>query len=144
VDLLPGFAMQENLRYLDLANNNFYGPIPDLWGDLLDLQVLLLSGNAGIVGGLRDSFEQLNDLQVLLLDGTGLSGDLEFMCDAMNVASPDEVAIRVNCDEDGFEECPCCTCCEEDEEICSQSILAELDDQWEVFLRAMDNWALYK
>ena len=130
---------------IDFGSNALTGPIPESYGDLQYLDYLLLNQNAGITGTIPDSFAGLEYLVGLYVDGTGLSGDLDVVCNLPNfeVIDSDEEVIfadcggavpTISCRDD------CCTCCVGGAGGCSQPSLGNLDASWENdFLRPYDD-----
>jgi len=138
---LPDFVGTfSNLVLLDFDDNSFQGPIPGSWGQLSNLEFLLLNRNPGISGELPESFNQLTSLRTAFFDGTDLSGSFAGMCSLPTFNEPTG-------DEDGNEilsaECGgttpkvSCTCCD----LCCDStsgagcnannLVADMQPQWE-------------
>lgn len=129
---IPGYLSTfERLAFLDLDNNGFSGTVPEALG-ALPLRHLLLNRNARLTGTLPRTFAGMTETAggTLLLDGTGLGGDIDFMCaggarppnpgasgpDPSNSSTPvvpASVAIVADCDDDGGGpiRCACCECC---------------------------------
>jgi len=122
---------------IDFSSNMLTGPIPESYGNLEYLEYLLLSNNNGISGSIPDSFAGLENLVGLYVDGTGLSGDLDVVCNLPNfevIDSEEEVifadcggsAPTVSC-RDGC----ACMCCVGGAGGCSQPLLGNLDASFE-------------
>lgn len=95
---------------LGLANNHFRGPIPSEIGQMENVEYLALSMN-GFNSTLPTTFLQLKSLTQLYLQNTLLTGDVAFLCEAvdrglLNVMSP----MRIDMLE--VSGCSCCTCCQ--------------------------------
>eukprot|EP00173_Palmaria_palmata_P002102 Plantae.Rhodophyta-Palmaria_palmata.ctg22921.p1 GENE.Plantae.Rhodophyta-Palmaria_palmata.ctg22921~~Plantae.Rhodophyta-Palmaria_palmata.ctg22921.p1 ORF type:complete len:350 (-),score=24.81 Plantae.Rhodophyta-Palmaria_palmata.ctg22921:18-983(-) len=151
---LPQFVTTlPKLQLLDLSRNSFTGPIPEAYGDMFNLEYLLLNANAGISGTVPDKFSQLIKLQAAYLDGTGLSGELRGVCTLpfFSVrAEEDTHALFVDCGEgvDGVQPevvCGCtCSCCPAGiVGGCSKPAIGNLDAEWENnFQRSYDDYAV--
>jgi hypothetical protein len=129
------------LVLLDLSNNTITGVVPDRWASLQDLTFLLLNRNPGISGDLPASFKSLESLEVAYLDGTALTGDLRFLCSAMEMKSSYiQKGIVANCGSKRIKNCPCCHCCESQDgtkegEACSDAMVAGLEKKWDTMYR---------
>jgi len=133
IGVKPGVT---NLELIDFGSNMLTGPIPESYGNLEDLEYLLLNQNADITGNIPDSFANLTSLKGLYVDGTGLEGDLNVVCDLPNFDNlSDQEIIYADCGGSNPPiECrdSCgCTCCEESESGCSEPLLGNFDASWE-------------
>ena len=139
VGQLPGFLgeIQQDLTFLDVSINDLEGAVPLSWTNLVSLRVLILTGNPGLVGQLEEDFGAWENLETMLIDGTGLFGDLDFMCDAVDLTFPDEGAIVANCQSHQITSCKCCMCCQKDEPMCSGKRMEELYIKWDESVTSM-------
>jgi len=132
---LPDYigSYSNNFELLDLSSNEFGSEIPASYGTLKGLQYLLLNNNADITGTIPSTFSNLESLRGLFVDGTGLTGDLDIVCNlpAFQVVAGQE-GIFADCDGPNIQ-CNCdCTCY--DGSVGgegSQTSLANLDATWE-------------
>jgi len=128
-----------NLVLLDLGKNNFNGTIPDKYGGSSwpNLQYLLLNGNRDLSGPVPSGLANILSLTALFLDGTGVSGDLDFLCPATVNAE----LIYADCEGSNKKAtCTCCECCahSSDSQGCSDPYLADLDSSLEEFFERID------
>ncbi|KAL3732375.1 hypothetical protein ACJRO7_029095 [Eucalyptus globulus] len=93
-----GFGLP-NLQFFSIENNQFVGSIPlSIPNNASNLQLLQIGGNK-LLGNVH-SFEGLYDLQFLYIDnnhlGSGVSGDLNFLCSLTNMTSLTTLSIFGN------------------------------------------------
>lgn len=140
--LLPDFIGNfTNLLILDLGTNALSGAIPSSYGELPNLQYLLLNDNTKIKGSLPATFKKLESLSGLFVEGSTLTGSLNFLCGLPNIQrnGAEDILLadcfgatpKINCT------CPACQCCPPTlNNSCPQPLLSSLDASWETnFMR---------
>lgn len=135
VGSLPSLAAFDRLKMLDLSSNKLTGPIPNSYGQLPEIQYMLLSKNQGLRGTIP-SFAVQTPLKVLLLDGTEVTGNFASICQLPVFSASKQLGADgenytavVDCKQTGLT-CDCCRCCG-GQDGCSQPQLSALDYSWE-------------
>jgi Leucine-rich repeat (LRR) protein len=131
---LPDFIgrgnFTNNLQVLDLGSNALEGAIPATYGEQPNLLYLLLNDNSGISGQIPPSFSNLTQLVGGYFDGTGLNGNMSFMCKLPNFQTINgDEGLFADCGDPSPEiNCTCCVCCTSGlEGGCSRPLLSNLD-----------------
>ena len=132
---IPDLTNLQDLYLLDLDKNKLTGTIPKSLSKLGSLIVLMLNRNQ-LRGTIPTELATLPALGVLLVDGNGgLSGDLDFMCDANGMGT--YFALGADCGGNNPSvtcSSQCCTvCCGDPNEKCEDKAWkANYDPIWEL------------
>lgn len=140
---LPEFiSTWTSLKLLDMDGNQFQQQIPLSWGDLVNLEFLLLNDNL-LTGPFPPSFKNLVNLRAGFFENTGISGNMTIMCELPNFQELDndldgnELLVADCVPSDTITvECGCCICCDkdsdnEDRKCNDHELIANLDPTWE-------------
>jgi hypothetical protein len=99
-----------NLTSIQIAGNHLSGPIPSDLGELTALTLLSLSLINALTGTVPTDILKLTELRMLYLQNTWLTGNVSFLCEAIEDGLlPPMDPMRVDMGE--LFGCSCCTCC---------------------------------
>eukprot|EP00977_Amphora_coffeiformis_P000111 scaffold26_cov158-Amphora_coffeaeformis.AAC.3 len=157
---LPDWISEwENLKLLDLDNNNLMGEIPASYGNLTNLEFLLLNRN-NLGGEIPTTFESLTSLRAVFLDKNSMTGRLDVLCGLPGFADSSPASgnvIAADCigGESATIVCLCCDICcnpdftgadmeegSDDEQTCHEATaIASLEPIWEnIYARSEYNF----
>jgi hypothetical protein len=134
------------LYLLDLGSNSFTGTIPESYGQLRNLEFLLLNNNTGIGSSIPSTFSNLEFLRALYVDKTGLTGNMDIVCSLPNIADKLEgqEGIFANCVQGGPVTCDCGCTCFDSSSAGSQPLLGNLDGSTENEFHRKDDMPVFQ
>jgi len=126
----PNFRNLTNLVVLDLNQNSLAGTMPPSYGQMPQLESLILSSNPLLKGDVPE-FSAESPLWTLMLDSTSVGGSFESICRLPVFQEVHSAAIIVNCNVES--DCSCCQCCAES---CSNPLISSIEWSWEYDFRS--------